>query len=305
MLIYRVKFLTFIFLISIFLTSLANIKEIDSLEQAEKDLSEIDIASTLIVFDIHGVLITPDEVMHNLAWQNPEYFDQPDFVRQLQADFKCLCLEKKDPAYVDRLLSIVWQKSRIVPIEDNTVKFIQNLLKRGCKMVAITRCDVSPWGKFMPNIREWNYLKLFENGIDFSRNFNQLDTILETIFYKGILFAGDNAENKGCILGEFLDAISGEWKPSKIICFDDKNDNLYLDSFDKEMEKRGISSMCFWYKALCNKIMRFDRDIVKFQYDYLLQNKDYIDEDGARKRILKDGCESRSLCLTNSIFMNF
>jgi len=77
------------------------------------------------------------------------------------------------------------------------------------------------------------------------------------------------------------------WKPSKIICFDDKNDDLYLESFEKEMEKRGISCTCFWYKTNCNKPMLFDQDIVKFQYDYLLQHEDYIDEATAREKLIE------------------
>lgn len=144
-------------------------------------------------------------------------------------------------------------------VEPITAQVIKEMQERGIKVMALTR-GTNPiipiqykTGKhgIIESAQDWRYAKLLLIGIDFSTSFpvgkivfQQLPILrgkTHPMFYKGILFSAGN--DKGVVLGTFLDYI--QWKPSKIVFFDDKKE--HLDTVGTEMKKRNIPYQGYWY----------------------------------------------------------
>lgn len=137
---------------------------------------------------------------------------------------------------------------------------------------------------------ELRFKKLKKVDIDFT-NSNIPDTDLNSledsdgeytyhpVLYKGILCTGKLS--KGVVIGELFDALS--WRPKRVIFFDDVLKNV--EDVRKEMNNRDIEFIGYHYSGAENLVAEFDKELVEFQMQYLIEHEEWINESEAKEKI--------------------
>ena len=126
----------------------SDIKEIDSLIQAQEELKKAD-QKTLVVFDMDDTLVAPIDKMFYVLYKNIEDFDpaDADFAKQLREDIKSVVASKNDPDYSNKATSAAFAITRFAPIEPCTVSTIRDLQMRDVKVIALTASNTGNLSK--------------------------------------------------------------------------------------------------------------------------------------------------------------
>lgn len=266
-----------IFLFTLFLPACSfynsNIKKIDTFSQAQQEFQVTD-KDTLVVFDIDNTLLDPNEKLSQIEYLKPDDFDDPNFVREIQNDFKKL-YATRGTEFKNNFISEIYRNTTFKPVEPEEVTVIRELQARNVKVIALTASLTGKFGK-VKNMQKLRYQNLLDSGFDFRKSFDVTKIIFDKLaprdgyfpmFYKGLILS--STSSKGQALSAFLDAIN--WKPKKVILFDELMSNQ--QSVEYEMKKRGIAFQGFQYvAAFRDKIKLGNKQIIKYQYDYLVKN---------------------------------
>lgn len=226
------------------------IRKVTSINQALGVLNKAN-THTLVVTDIDQVLLEPCNTLIKYA----RYYDAPpghNPYTELEAYIKQKSLS--NPYYVQQFWSAVWKQIPVTCIETITPSIIRDLQKRNIKIIALTAPPIKePFA--LNDISKKRREQLLSLCIDFSKSFGSTYIEFKNLkplygiyptFDHGVIYqASMGGTTKGQVLAAFLDAIN--WRPKQIIFFDD---TLYnLESVEKEMKKRSIPCICFWYQA--------------------------------------------------------
>lgn len=266
----------------------SNIKEIDSLSQANSELASAD-QGTLVVFDMDDTLIEPEEKIFHLIYRNINDFapSDTDFIKQLRHKFEKIATEKNDSEYLNKLTCAVFAKTKFIPVEQQATTIVKDLQTRGIKVVALTASNA---GRFIgiERMEKWRQSNLNQVGLDFSASFNVKEIIFDSlkkmfgfypVFYNGILCAAGNP--KGKVLAAFFEKIG--WKPKKVIFFDDGYH--HCKSVSAEMMALSLPVQCFWYRAAYKRKIKLDHDVVKAQLDHWIEHEEFLNENEVREKM--------------------
>ncbi len=266
----------------------AKITKIDHIWQTQKELAAAD-KDTLIAFDIDNTLLDPNEKMFQIEYLKPEYFDDPKFVQEIQTDFKRL-YKTKGPEFKDNFISAIYLGTTFKPVEPEEVTAVKNLQDRGIKVIVLTASYTGKFGK-VKSMQELRFKNLYDSGFDFRKAFDIQEVIFDKLaprdgyypmFYKGLILSSTSP--KGAALGAFLDAI--KWMPKKVIFFDELMSNH--QSVEKEAKRRGIAYQGFQYMAdFQQKFKIQNKALIKFQYDYLVKNGEFLNNKQALEKMEK------------------
>ncbi len=272
-----------------------DIKEIDSMIQAQAELSKAD-QQTLVIFDVDDTLTRPTDTALQFLWQ-PNAFSKEDtnFIVPLTMKLK-EHLAKMGPEAAEIAAKKIWSnhllKSSFIPVEPVIVGMVKQLQERGVKVIALTACRPGERG-YIKALEKWRFEELKKVAIDFSASFPCDSMIFENLsneegyvpmFYRGILMATAAPDNsKGRVLATFLDRVG--WTPKKVIFFDDGKHNV--ESVVNAMHDRGIQCIGYWYRATMRQQPKLKRDVVQIQFDYLINHGQVLSEDEAAAIIRK------------------
>ncbi len=142
-------------------------------------------------------------------------------------------------------------------VEPHTSEIIQNIQKKGIKIIAFTAGLTGEREHNSITFEERRYQNLLRLGIQFDKSFPQEERILFTecesyrnqypVFYRGILFSnakkGETTDSKGRVMVVFLKRL--KLTPQVIIMVDDKKKNLknidtFLKNYDSTIQFIGI-----------------------------------------------------------------
>jgi hypothetical protein len=294
----RQKFILFFFVCISIIVSSTMYAIIPIFSFFDKDVSgafEKADANTLVIFDLDFVLTYPGNDAAGMVVL--QYFDHIDEEyreesRKIGEKFQRSAEQKYGNRWVEEMIimeSIAMETLITQVIEPHIVSMIQSLQQRGVKVLALT---TSLPGKYCNKIRQQTrYEALKSRDIDFCVSFAQdkdKDIIfplgLERVgdifpaFYNGIFFTCAN--KKGVSLWYLLNYLKREhhWEPGHVIFFDDQKG--HLDSVTEIMQALGISCQAFWYRALQEYYVDFDRENIEMRLKLLLE-KTWIPADWA------------------------
>jgi CobQ-like glutamine amidotransferase family enzyme len=177
---------------------------------------------------------------------------------------------------------IVYRDESLPPALTESIisDLIKNLQNKGIATIALTKTTIkdaltkTTLGDLSQE--ELRSKELLNVGIDFSRSFREFAIFNNLPLYeghypllsKGIIYT--NNIPKGKVLLAFLDKLEAQLKPSLIIFFDDRLDNV-LD-VKKAVEERNIKYVGFYYNRILNLISN-GMSYQDIQVKQLLQNK--------------------------------
>ena len=151
---------------------------------------------------------------------------------------------------------------------------IKNLQEKGIPIIALTKTSVRDCSQ-----EELRYKELLEVGIDFSKSFQEsfvfnnlpLCEGHHPLLSKGIVYT--NSISKGKVLSAFLEKMKGSLKPSLIVFFDDRLDNIL--EVKKAAEERNIKYIGFFYNKISNWLDE-GMSYQEIQVKQLLQSEKFI-----------------------------
>lgn len=239
----------------------------------------------LVIWDVDEVLITPtDKIFHTHNCSN-----------NLPAKYAKEAIEK----YSVSEIKAKWYGSKIVLqrnirlVENELVAIIKDLQSNRIKTIALTKCSTGSYGA-IASLEDHRIKKLQKFNINFDHAFPQYTNLVldninikksssqYPIFKKGILFT--NQYSKGEVLEAFLDKIN--WNPKKIVFIDDLKENLI--SVQKILQNKNIAYTGVLYKAAERFPSKFDEEVVKKQYEYLIENEIWLNDAEAKKLLEKN-----------------
>lgn len=198
----------------------------DVKEKIEDILKDNKPEDCLVAFDVDMTLVmttAKEAEIPNIVKNKTEY-------KQIKGTLQ--------PSEIDIMFNIldqVFENDNQKLIENDTPKIIQDLQKKGMKIIAITAA-LSGSLRNIQRIEAQRYQVLKDFGIDFSSSFPSLDDIEfkqfskylghYPVFYKGILYANgeSSGHSKGEVLIEFLKKSS--FAPKIIFMVDDRRGHL-------------------------------------------------------------------------------
>lgn len=215
---------------------------ISKLREIDKHLKKP--SDTLILFDVDYVLTHPNEP----AFQFPNFAYHMQFIKETFVGLT--------PLQRDLFANLmVFDSSGSSLVEKESPQFINELLSKGCKTLALTASLTSDIESIC--LKQERFENLKKLGISFETSFENLDEItFDTLesnrktyphFYRGILFSnGENQVNqKGAVLKEFLKESS--FQPKQIIMVDDRLPNL--EAIKSTFSDESIEVVGFLYKG--------------------------------------------------------
>jgi len=269
-------------LIAYYGCSMAEIRVIDSLEQAISDLKTAD-ESTLVVFDIDNTLTYEVNVFRQKWFANTAAGKQ--FWQIVQKYYQSMPRPAEFKTMVDSKRMKYFSADR--PVESMTTSVVDMIQHSGAKVIALTACKTGAYG-LIDCMEEWRVEKLSDIGIDFSGSFAEQKIIIDAltdragkypVFYKGIMLSEEDSIEKGAALGAFLDRV--QLRPGKVLFFDDKRCNL--QSVQAEMARRSIPFMGYEYTAVEKLPRRYNPAILQCQLDHLKEYGEFISDETATK----------------------
>lgn len=260
----------------------AEVITIDSISQLAKDFDSFD-TQTLVAFDLDDTVINSKNSMFYLLYRNLEDFDDAhkDFIIKLRQNFNQLDPDINKTEYCNIFASAVFAKTDFIPTENNTVETITKLQDKNIKVVGLTASNTGKYG-FVENMQKWRDITLNKVGLDFSKSFDIQDIEFDNLkkvfgyypaYYKGVLSAARNP--KGKVLLEFFKKIN--WQPKKLIFVDDSYANCI--EVEQEMQKIGIITKCFCYKAAYINKIKINESVVQKQVEHWLKFNSFLSEE--------------------------
>jgi hypothetical protein len=253
-------------------SSLANaINTIELFEEIENALKDLD-SNALVVFDVDETLIIS---LDRIRRKNSELF-----IQQLNNTYFSTIQDDKHKEYLHSIQLLMSEQKLIEP---KIQELIKNLQEKNIRVIALTNISTGSYHA-INSMEDWRYRQLYDLGIDLSIHnpeiltFNQLPKgrSAHPIFYKGILATARSCQ-KGKTLTELLNQLN--WKPSKIVFFEDCKS--HAQSVYDCMLKLGIPCEVYHYLATQSNVEPINIEIAQFQYDYLLKNQIWINEETA------------------------
>jgi len=224
----------------------------------------------LVIWDVDGVLlIGKDRIFHSeniysgLNQHHVEYI----------ADKYKLSAEQRD-----KFLSQLLLQRQIELVDKALPSIMSELENRHIKTIALTHFSTGPLGD-IKSLADWRIDELNKLGIKFDFAFTDLIQVQVGKLKQGILFTEHHT--KGDVLGAFLDII--QWKPNKVIFIDDKME--YLESVQVELKRRNMNFIGLHYTAALDFSCEIDEALVKFQYEYAMQNGVWLGDQAALEKL--------------------
>lgn len=257
--------------------SFAAIYPVRSFVETEESFACVD-ENTLIVFDVDDVLVT---YVDGCLKKDADPILQP-LVKKAEASAKTAAERQA----LENKMSLAYFQSERIVIDPNVPEFIRSLKKRGAKVIGLTNTRATPYG-YLLSIPKWRVDDLRSLGFVFSTDLSTSSWIsLHAItkpkmptpaYMEGILFS--RFYSKGEVLGAFLEEIG--WRPTKIFFFDDIEENLL--SVHDLAERLNIPYQGFHYLGAQAHLYKIDPHLIRFQWEYLLDNGVYLNDREARK----------------------
>ncbi len=256
------------------------IQQISSVSQAEQELAQAD-ENTLVVWDVDYTLQVPETM---LCWGNSGCVHKnnhrghewlPEMIEEIFSK------KSKSLLYYQ---SIWYAKEKMVLVEPGMAALIASLQERRVKTIALTAIPSGPY-ETIPSLPIWRFNKLIECGIDFNKT-NIEDHFLTELtdehgdcplFYKGVLCSG--TLSKGKVLKAWLKR--NKVAPDRVISFDDTL--IQSKVIVQEMFKEKIFCRGYEYLGAYQRNPALEKDVVRFQLQYLADYEKWISRDEARK----------------------
>ncbi|HEV2601951.1 MAG TPA: DUF2608 domain-containing protein [Candidatus Babeliales bacterium] len=242
-------------------TANSPIQTIHSFNEVDFDAIDTD---TLVLFDVDETLVQPIDTAFTKNWAKRDNFQ------------KKLIAEHPEIKNWDIYMSIAVTDIPRPLLEPMIIDTIAKLQNRG---VAVIACTAMETGKYatIEKLEAWRYNHLASLG--FHGSFANIMVNLPTkarnpVFYKGVLVT--DSELKGPIVFSFLDYIHRT--PKKIILFDDYMPQL--KSIEQACKENNISFQGYHYEGAIEK--PWDDELIQFQAEYLLKNKQWLPDADAR-----------------------
>jgi hypothetical protein len=238
---------------------------------------------TLVIWDVDGVLlIGKDRIFHSeniYSGLNQKYVEY------------IVDKHKLTPEQSDEFLSHLLLQRPIELVDKALPSIMHELKNRHIKAIALTQFATGPLGD-IKSVADWRIDELNKLGIKFDFAFDDLIQIeldkltklkgYHPLYKHGVLFT--ERHTKGDVLGAFLDMI--QWKPNKVIFIDDKLE--YLENVQAELKPRNIDFIGVHYTVALDFPYEIDDRMVKFQYEYAMQNGIWLNDQAALEKLRND-----------------
>lgn len=214
---------------------------------------------TLVLFDIDETLFTP--ASNSFRFKHPNdinLIDQIKTNKDLYPDFVAILSN--------------WRKTRKTILVDPRWPEIIDHLQKKYQVFALTKMDTGRFG-VIDSMEEWRYNELLSFNIRFSHLENMPNHMPN--YYKGIFMTG--AKKKSDILADYLPIL----KPRKIVFIDDRMD--YLQDVANFCKIHQIQLTAIYYRQIEKIPGDIAPEITKFQMDYLVKNKIWLEDEAAEK----------------------
>jgi hypothetical protein len=247
-----------------------------NLDVIEKCISDLD-EDALVVFDIDNTFL-----VHNDRILSPcgdEY--RKKFLKTIQN------LQEEGEV----LGSKISLKAQVFLVDKKILRLLEKLKQRNIKVIALT---AMPTGRFglVSNAEQWRVQQLASLGIYLNWSFPEIDSVVlegfqgkktPPVFKRGVLASAKYP--KGEVLCAFLKKM--QWKPSKVLFIDDMME--YIDSVECEIDKENIEHISFHYTAATDRSCHLDERLADFQFDYLMQQGDWLSDEEAKNKMNMSG----------------
>lgn len=267
------KIVALLFSICCHADSLAVVREIFSLKEAQEVLALVD-HNALVVFDTDETLIVS---VDKIRRRHPESILSD--IRQ--AYFYDVDLQETRRDYLDSIkLKMAAQKL----IEPESAALIGALQARNVRVITITHIHAGSYCA-IESMQEWRYKQLCDLGIDLSIN-NPTTIVLDNlpmgrssfpVFYKGVLPTSKTC-TKGQALAELIKRLN--FRPSSVVFFDDYME--HIETVHQEMAQLGIPCTAFHYRVTERMQEPADVELAIFQYKYLIEHEQWLSDIQAR-----------------------
>lgn len=267
--------LNFIFILLVASTPICGeVVHAPTLETVEKYVDDLD-ENALVVFDVDYTILVPNDRI--LAPCGEEY---------LQKFMKILREMQEKGEILGSQVTIQAQTSLV---DNKILHLLEKLKQKNIKVIALTAMSTGQFG-LIPNMEQWRIEQLASLGIHLNEAFPEIEMIMLEefegkkglpVFKKGIL--ASSRYPKGQVLCAFLKRM--EWKPSKVLFIDDRM--YFIDSVECELEKENIPHISFHYTAATDSSCPFDHKLADFQFDYLLRQGEWLNDDEAKNKMKK------------------
>jgi len=245
--------------------SLTDITELHKYVNSDED-------DSLFIFDVDNTILGVDSsILHKANYNFLEVY-----FKKLES-----LLDERE---YEILLSIIMLQRKPRLVDEELLVIISRLRKKGTKTIALTKFPTSSFGK-IKNRARWRFDELISLGIDFSFSFPEIPKLVyfpdeksdsqENIatYNSGILMTGEL--EKEVALDKFLK--KANFTPKKVIMVDDSIG--YLQSVSRYCDENKIDFMGFHYfPEYLKNVPEVDGKVVKLQFDYLVQNKSWLDQ---------------------------
>lgn len=242
-----------------------------NLDVIEKNIEYLD-ENSLVVFDVDYTLIVPNDGI--LAPYGEEYFQK--IMQKLQRLQEWEELDSK-----------IGLQAQVSLVDKKILNVLAKLKLKNIRVIALTAMYTGQYG-LVSNAEQWRVKQLASLGICLDWSFPEIDSITlkdfeekenSPVFIRGIL--ASTKYPKGRVLCAFLKEV--QWKPSKVFFIDDKM--KYIDSVGCELNKENINYTLFHYTAATDQFCYLDQTLADFQFDYLLQQGDWLSDKEAKNKM--------------------
>lgn len=250
----------------------AEIRKTDNLNIIKQEIFISPKDSTLVIFDIDFVLITPkDDIFILLSLP-----DEKKKVMQFVGD-----LMKDKPKHVkDSYESIILDTQEWRPVTNDTPKIFNQIKHKGYKVLGLTASGTGKYGKIQ-SLEKWRIQQLKGLDMEFDKAFidatsGTLDSYIPNLmsYYTNAIHTFYPTVEDGIVFspiipkGEVLDAYLqyAKLKPKKIVFVDDKLKNL--EAVKKYCEKENIEYVGYEYTAVMEQAKLLKPDFKKYTLQY-------------------------------------
>lgn len=254
------------------------LKPVDSLDPIIEELNKAD-KETLVIFDVDYVLLVPKDLIARPSGRELRRTLFPKIEKEIGKE------------RLDYLLSILRSQGGSELVDGRLPELLKNLQSRPVKVIALTGQGYGPIGiiKDEGSLRVQELKKL---NLDFRNAFPSLKSFVLNIptpkhqpplCREGIIFTDHSS--KGEALIAFLQKV--KWSPKKIIVIDDGSE--HLEHIQEALKSNHLNGILFLYIDGKLAAEKPDPAIAKTQFDYLIKNEKWLNDEQARRLLFKEG----------------
>ncbi len=259
-------------LLSVFSTSqsMGHIMTLYTTSEIQEALSSLE-EGTVIFVDVDDTLITPQSKCFHASSPYRDFIDELKKNREEIENF-------------DIILSH-WRLQRKIMLVSEGWSQLLRSLKEKYSVYALTKIETGSFGD-LPSMEKWRYDELTQKGLFFTPAFK--GTFEHTLvcgekssspatFYHGIFMTG--ATTKGDVVATFVEA----QRPTQIVLIDDRQD--YLQDVEETCKKLDVPFLGILFRGVDLIKGAPDRAVADFQKQYLLTNKEWLEDDVAAEKL--------------------